>query len=199
LITLPELLKDKEYRKFFTTVPKSLVPAPGKKPWRLLVQRKAGGPWARKDFEKYADAFRALVPYLSERRCYDAAIVSRGIAYSPPERIVKVTKGGKSVRIKDGQGNLVQKTAIVHWRPKLPVTEEAHRWCTYCRRPTVFRWFKTHHAFRNTSLEGIFDPSAKRCTICGAREEFVASTLGTARRPGHHPVANRSTSRSLRR
>lgn len=188
LLTLPELLKDPVYKTFFLTPPKTII-RPGQKPWRLMVQRKMDGPWAKRDFATYAEAFRFLAPLLKTNRIHDAAIMSRGIAFSPPERVVKVKKNGKPAMVKDSRGKMVQQTATVFWKPKLPMMEEAHAWCTYCRRPVVFRWFRSHGLIRSTSLAGLVDASPRRCTICGAREEFVRGTLGSARRPGFDPRA----------
>lgn len=186
MITLPELLDDKRYREFFSRVPKQ---GPTPMNWRIYVQRKSEGPWAKKDFASYADAFRRIAKELKEGRLHDGTIQSRGIAYAPPERIVRVTKNGRPVLVKDSKGNLVDKTAIVVWRPKLPADEEEHHWCTYCRRPTVFRWFAAHHTLRNSPVTGCIDPTDRRCTICGGREEFIRSTLGSAARPGYAVVA----------
>jgi hypothetical protein len=197
LITLLELLEDPKFREFFKTVPKTIKPKEGQMPWRLYVQREAQGPWAKKEFARYADAFRALTPYIRDGRIHDGAIQSRNIAFGPPERIVRLTKGGKPLYAvdKDGKkllgpdGKPIQRTAVSLWKPKLPADEEEHIWCTYCRRPTVFRWFKTHHSLRRSVLDGLTDPSERRCTICGARESFIRSTVGSARKPGHNPIA----------
>jgi hypothetical protein len=199
LITLPELLEDPKYREFFLTVPKTTVPKPGHQPWRLLIQREAGGSWAKKEFEKYADAFRRLAPDLRGGRVHDAAIQSRGIAFAPPTRVARITKGGKPVYQVGADGKRVQKTVIVRWKPRLDRDEEPHTWCTYCRRPTVFRWFKAHHLIRGTTLDGLVDPGSRRCTICGVREEFVATTLGTARLPSYDPRDVRVAGKRARR
>lgn len=200
MITLPELLKDKQFKEFFTTVPKTLVPKPGQKPWRLYVQAKADGPWAKKDYEKYADAFRRLATELKAGRIHDAAIQSRGIAFAPPTRVAKVTKGGKPLIQVGANGKRQQKTVIVRWKPKLDPTDEGHIWCPYCRRPSVFRWFKSHHALRSNGLDGLVDPSDRRCTICGVREAFAIGVLSTARLPHHDPrTVAKAGRRSARR
>lgn len=185
MISLPELLEDKQYRAFFSTVPKQ---GPNAMNWRIFVQRKVDGPWAKKDFDRYADAFRRIAKELKEGRLHDGTIQSRGVAYAPPERIVKLTRGGRPVMVKTPSG-MVQKTAIVTWRPKLPGEEEEHAWCTYCRRPVVFRWFAAHHSLRNSPVTGCVDPTDRRCTICGGREEFIRGTLGSAARPGYSIIA----------
>lgn len=182
MITLVELLDDPRYKKFFTTIPK-VNPAIAAN-WRLYIQRKADGPWARKDYSDYADAFRKFAKELKRGAVHDGTIQSRGIAYSPPQRIVAVTSGGRPVYIKDSKGSRIQKTAVVVWRPRLPAEEEAHSWCTYCRRPTVFKWFLAHHALNKSPVAKLVDPADRRCTICGAREEFIRSTAKSAFKPG---------------
>lgn len=170
MITLPELLEDKVYRKFFTTPvrlpPQHPLAAPQ---WRVHVQRESDGRWGHKDFRKYSQAFKFLKPYL--KTCHDATIQSRGIAYDPPTRWVRVTRGGKPILIPDPHsGEMVPKIKKIDWIPKLPEGEDQHVWCPYCRRPTVFTWFSKHHAFGSS---GTFDPSLRRCTICGSSERLV--------------------------
>lgn len=199
MITLPELLKDPKYKEFFCKVPKTTVPKPGQQPWRLFIQREPGGPWAKKEYEKYADAFRRVAVDLKSGRLHDGAIQSRGIAFAPPTRVARITKGGKPVYQVGSDGKRQQKTVTVRWQPRLDRTDEPHIWCTYCRRPTVFRWFKTHHSIRGTALDGLVDPSQRRCTICGVREEFVTTTLGTARLPSYDPRDVRVAGKRARR
>lgn len=195
MITLPELLKDAKYKAFFTTPPKMLKPLPGQKPWRVLVQRRPGGPWAKKETETYAEAFRIIRDNLRAGTLHDGAIQSRSIPFGPPIRVAKVTKGGKPVwHTRDGKrvlgpdGKPIQKTVNIEWKPKLDPADELHEWCTYCRRPTVFRWFRSHHAIRSAGLHGLADPSDRRCTICGAREDFIRTTRVNARPPGYNPL-----------
>lgn len=195
LITLPELLKDPKYREFFKTKPKMVKPLPGQMPWRVMIQRQAGGPWAKKETATYADAFRLIANNLRDGRLHDGAIISRGIAFGPPQRIAKVTSGGRPVwftrngkTVLDSDGKRIQKTVVVLWKPKLEPTDEPHSWCTYCRRPTVFRWFTSHHALRAAGLQELVDPTDRRCTICAAREDFVRTTLKTARPPAYDPL-----------
>lgn len=196
MITLPELLEDPRYKKFFLTPPKMLKPLPGQKPWRVLVQRKQGGPWAKKEFETYADGFRVIRHNLRAGTLYDGALQSRGIAFGPPVRIAKVTKGGEPVWhrrdgkiVLDADGRRIQKTVTVEWKPKVDPSDEPHQWCTFCRRPTVLRWFASHHALRTAGLQELVDPSDRRCTICGAREDFIRATRGNARPPSFDPLS----------
>lgn len=197
MITLPELLEDEKYKSFFVKVPKTVKPLPGQKPWRVFIQQRTDGPWAKKEYERYADAFATIRKYLKDGRLHDGAIQSRGIAFGPPERIAKVVKGGRPVyherngkRVLDAAGRPIQVTRVVLWRPKLDASEETHVWCTYCRRPTVFRWFHSHHAVKLSGLHGMVDPSDRRCTICGAREDYIRTTAKTARPPHFDPLAH---------
>lgn len=197
MITLPELLQDQRYKRFFLTPPKMRKPLPGQKPWRVLIQRTPGGPWAKKETETYGEAFRIIKQNLGAGTLYDGAIQSRSIAFGPPLRVAKVTKGGRPVwHTRDGKfvlgadGKRIQKTVNIEWKPKLDPAEEPHNWCTYCRRPVVFRWFKSHRALRTAGLQDMVDPADRRCTICGARESFVRETLSSARPPGYDPIAH---------
>jgi hypothetical protein len=175
-----------------------LKPLPGQKPWRVYIQQKIDGPWAKKEYERYVDAFALVRKYLKNGRLYDGTIQSRSIAFGPPERVAKVVKGGRPVyhtnsngkRVLDAQGQPIQVTRTVLWRPRLGPTDEAHIWCTYCRRPTVFQWFLSHHAVKASGLSGMVDPGDRRCTICGARENYIRTTAGTARPPHFDPLAH---------
>lgn len=195
MITLPELLEDKNYRQFFSTVPKQ-----GATPmnWRIFVQRKPDGPLAKKDYVRYSEAFARIKAELKRGTLHDGTIQSRGIAYGPPERIVRITQGGRPVMVKSSTGALVQRTAVVLWKPRLPADEEAHVWCSYCRRPTVLKWFASHHSIRNSPVAGCIDPADRRCTFCGGREEFIRGVLGNAARPGYNIQASGRKRRTRR-
>lgn len=165
MLTLRELLEDKVYREYFTSRP--ILPAnihPDLKLWRVYVQRETEGPWAKKEFHDYVQAFKFLKPYL--KTCHDATIQSKGIAFAPPFKVVRVVRKGKPV-LDDKQKPVVRR---VVWRPLMPTDEQPHRWCPYCRRPTVFAWFAKHHAFPKGYT--IATPY-QRCVICGASERLV--------------------------
>lgn len=167
MITIHELLQDKLYKEFFLTNP--IVPAYwptilDRMPWRVYVQRRVDGPWAKKDFHTYKQAFKFLRPWLP--KAHDATIQSRGMAYDPPFKVVRITRGGKPVLDERGK----QKLRRVIWAPTLPLGEEIHVWCTYCRRPTVFRWFSYHHAFPKGYK---ISTPYQRCVICGTSERVV--------------------------
>lgn len=169
MITLHELLDDPEYRRYFLSIPDLPDIKRMHRPWRVMVQRDMDGPWAKKEFWDYRKAFHFLKPYLLEG-VRDAAIQSKAHAFAPPSRIVRITKNGKPVMIGEGTKRY-QKTKLIVWKPKLFPGDAPHTWCCYCRRPTEFRWFVTHHAFKDQ----VFNPTERRCTICGASESLVRS------------------------
>lgn len=164
MITLNELLEDKIYKEFLLTRPRLKALPRTSEPWRVYIQLKPDGSWAKKDFWKYGEAFKFLKPRLHE--IHDATIQSRGVAFSAPHQVVKITRNGKRVMVRGSDGILRPKTKIVLWRPQLPSDETAHEWCPYCRRPVIIAWFTKHHSFGNR----VFDPGLRRCIICGASE-----------------------------
>lgn len=168
MITLRELLADDKYKEYFLKVPVLPDIARTAPPWRLYVQREASASWARKDFETYREAFKRLKS-LGISEIHDATIQSRAHAYYPPLRRVKIVRNGQVLIDPKTKKPL---TRIIYWKAQLPGEESPHRWCPYCRRPTIFTWFMKHHAFpRGTPM----DPSQRRCTICGASERAVES------------------------
>lgn len=169
MMTLAELLEDKVYREFFTTKPKMPSVHPSRLPWRVYVQRSSGGSWAKKDFHTYVEAFKFLKPRITS--IHDATIQSRGVAFDPPVKIVKVVKGGKPVIDPTTKKPKIKRLV---WAPVLPELEGRHEWCPYCRRPTVFAWFSRHHAFPK-GYE-IATPY-QRCVICGASERLLRAWL----------------------
>lgn len=161
MLTIHELLEDKRYKEYFLKAP-GMPPVYRQQqmlPWRVYIQREADGAWAKKDLPTYVEAFRLFKKY--RPNIHDAAITSRSVAFAPPHRFVRIK--GKYVVHK---GKKTQVTKLVVWRPQLPPEESAHNWCTYCRRPTVFRYFSKHHAFGNSMP---ISQEELRCTICGIR------------------------------
>lgn len=160
MISIHELLDDPVYKKYFCTVPKLPAVTRLSPPWRLYAKVEGRG-WAKRDFETYPQAFRAfskLRPTL-----LDAAIVCLPMTLEPPTKIVRVK--GKFVKG-------VQVTREVLWQPNLANQPDDHHWCGRCRRPTVFRFFTQHHAFRGENAM-LMDPTVRRCVICGIRLEMV--------------------------
>lgn len=171
MLTIHDLLEDSQYKEFFCKVPE-LPPhltAPGKTPWRLIVQLKGEHHWRMKSFASYAQAFKALKKLLP--RVHDAAINCGGFGFEPPQRVVRVK--GKYFVGQDGVKRQV--TKLVTWKPKIPMDEfEEHYWCPYCRRPTAFRYFTQHPILTKRRLGGLgVDPSVRRCSICGASENII--------------------------
>lgn len=180
MITIHDLLKDPKYKEFFCQIPElpeHMTWNPESKPWRLYVKLKGEGHWRAKDYHTYKEAFLKLKRILP--RVNDAAITSKAKPFDPPHRVVRV-KGKFQMNkqnqfVLDKQGNKKPITKLVFWKPQMSPDEfEEHHWCPYCRRPTVFKYFLTHHALTPRKLGGMgIDPSLKRCLICGSSERIV--------------------------
>lgn len=147
-------------KKLLTTVPKGL-PVPISPAWIVYGRRDESKNWGRKEFDRYQDAFHYVKPRLSTY--HDISITCKRKTFNPPGRTVKVTRGGKPVMV-TGPSGTHQQTKIVPIKPP-----PAHLWCLYCRRFTIFTWFRTHHAFRGDKAY-MLDPTIRRCCICGVRE-----------------------------
>lgn len=137
MITLRELLRDDPlYRKWFMQVPHLTIPGL-QPPWRVFLQAEERGKWSRLDFPSYPEAYNWLRERLRDN--FDACIHSKRQSFKPPV-----------VRFKNKK----------LWWP----CPDAHSWCVYCRRPTVFRLYNKHPALPTV------DPTQRRCKICGARK-----------------------------
>ena len=174
MITLPELLdNDVRFAKYFQKVPR-LPPVASRcstPPWRILFKTHDHPGWMSRNARTYADAFRFIVPLYKKLELIDGAIVCRRMQFGPPQRIVRI----KGKYTKNAQGESIQLTRLVDWKPQIPTDESWHNWCPYCRRPTVFAYFRKHHALpSNKDGKGVdVDPSVLRCSICGASERLV--------------------------
>jgi hypothetical protein len=142
-VTLRQLLSDPVYRAWFKTEPVGGFPKHCK--FRVFAQVEKGGRWAKKDFGDFKSAYNFVARNLN--RWHDAALVSRTHECRPP--VVRVN------------GKRAYYAAVL--------TLEGHRWCPYCRRPTVFGFFSRHHAF------GHFKPLPfkLRCGVCGISETAI--------------------------
>jgi hypothetical protein len=179
MMSIHELLEDKQYKEFFLKqpeMPSVIRQNPHLRPWRVYIQREADGPWAKKDLRTYTEAFQLFKHYRPD--IHDAAICSRSIGFAPPHRLVRI-KGQYREIVHKGKKTTVQVTKLVVWKPKLPPEEGSHTWCTYCRRPTIFRYFSKHHAFTGSELQ--ISQEYLRCTICGIREDGMPRLIRGAR------------------
>lgn len=167
MIPMSELLKDRFYRSFLEKTPELPEVAASKTkaktpPWVVYVQRDVDGKWGRRAFWKYKKALKFMLKYV-DAGAHDAALNCRRVAFDPPSRRVRIK--GKFVRGSDGVER--QATKLVTWRlpAALAADEQEHHWCKYCRRPTVFKYYRRHKALKD--LEQV-DQSVPRCSICGA-------------------------------
>lgn len=163
-IGIIELLRDPEYKKYFMTVPKLPPHYAGSKPWRLYVLLKGQQVWKMKRFETYKEAFKAFKKLLP--KIADAAINCAALTFRPPIKSVKLKGKTEVVR---GKTQPVFRSLI--WRPQLDADLERHEWCSYCRRPTVFKVLSSRLHTGNGHVM-ITDPKL-RCTICSASEDII--------------------------
>jgi hypothetical protein len=143
-VTLHELVKDPVYRQWLKTPPVGGFPQYTK--FRVYVQRERDGRWAKRDFYDFKTAYNFLAKHL--REWYDATLVTTNYASRPP--VVRVNN------------------KRAYYAPML--TMEGHQWCPHCRRPSVFDFFATHHAFT-----GHFKPLPfkRRCGVCGIADTAI--------------------------
>lgn len=164
MITLPELLEDKNYRRFFEkppVIPNVQRTAP---PYRLWVRR--DGKWFKRDISSYRSGRDWILDRLDV--IDDGALAIKGTMSPPPTRLVKVKRGGVLLTKVGSDG--VERPVVreAPWVVHLPADEVKHLWCPYCRRPTVFTWFSKHH-----NQPKVLQPEFERCTICGIRAEHL--------------------------
>lgn len=170
MIPMSELVRDPNYRRYLETKPKEppisrdprLQQSP---PWVVFVQREAGGKWGKKEFWKYSEAFKFMAKAL-KAKVHDATIHNKRVAFDPPGRFVKIK--GQYVTGSDGKRR--QATKIVPWKPRLADGDPDHHWCRYCRRPTVFRYYRKHKALK---MSHPIDSTVTRCCICGSSSRIA--------------------------
>jgi hypothetical protein len=144
MVTHRELLSDSIYAKWFATPPKAQHEYLR---WRVYAQKKAGKRWQKKDFLTWEQAFKFFRRHQAE--WYNASLTCRNEEWRPP--VVKY----------QGKRQYLKRVILM----------EAHRWCGYCRRPTMFGYFTKHHAFPKGGIQP--KPGDRRCGICGIREVAV--------------------------
>lgn len=146
MATLRKQLKDPIFAAWMKKQPRRDV-NPGHKNWRVFVKRKKKGPWARVDFETYAEAYKWLMPKLGD--FYDASITSKLYCFAPP----KIKEHGRVRFYYPGE----------RWGDKAPLNEKGAWWCPFCRRVTRFKWFRAHHNMKPWYCGG-----ERQCEICAA-------------------------------
>lgn len=173
-LTIRDLFEDPKYKKYFLKVPK--LPShytPDSLPWKLMVKKKGESVWRTKRFGTYPEAFKAmkkLMPTLA-----DAVINSPGVNFMPPVSIFRVK--GQFHERGPFKGQPITRARLWDWRPLLQGDMENHHWCPYCRRPSVFKYYRQHHAMTRSRvgiIGTLLDPSLLRCSICGASENVVS-------------------------
>lgn len=156
-VTLRELIKDPIYREWLKKPP-ALTVVGNSPPWRVFTKEEVeGNNWETEDFDDYSLAYRFVAKNIKE--LYDAVINSKRQAYRPPV-VRKVINGIPKRRL-----HLPTPETDAY------VLKEQHKhvWCPYCRRPTLFLWYKKHHAMNGAVLS----PHDRRCHVCGVRLTFI--------------------------
>lgn len=164
-ITLRELLRDPVYKAWFLKKPKLKTAS---QRWRVWVKLPGKG-WAHRDFPTFNEAMKWFVPRFKQME--DAAVACLSVESKPPV----VRTGFKTVVIKKVNPRTAEVTRV---KQKVPIRQlwsnlpgrvpAEHRWCGYCRRPTVFGWYKHHHA-----LPLVFASYERRCRVCGVKQKFL--------------------------
>jgi hypothetical protein len=144
-VTLRELVRDPVYRTWIKTPPLGGFPQHAR--FKVYVQRTQGGPWAKKDFEDFKVAYNFLARHF--KSWHDASLTCCNEESRPP--IVR----------KDGKRQ--------YHAPLLAYP--GHIWCTYCRRPTIFGFYSTHHTFAARGMKPL--PYRRRCGVCGIAADAI--------------------------
>lgn len=142
-VPLRQLLSDPIYREWLRTPPVGGFPEWAR--FRVYAKVEENRPWARKDFDTFVEAYNFLARNL--KNWYDAALISTNYESRPP--VVRINKRR-------------QYLASV-------LSVPGHQWCGQCRRPTVFGYFRSHHAFSGLNFKPL--PYKKRCGICGMAQD----------------------------
>lgn len=165
LITIRELLRDPQYKAFFTKTPK--LPdhyTPEMKPWKLLVQKENETHWRAKRFGTYREAFdgfKKMLPVIT-----NAAINCPALTFMPPIRNVRVK--GKFITVQGGHKRPYVRSII--WKPQISADMEQHFWCPHCRRPSIFKYASS--SIRTNTGKLVTEPTL-RCVICGASDRII--------------------------
>lgn len=138
------LLSDPIY-KAWTKKPPQKRAVIARNPWRVYALFE-GHAWAKRDFPTYAKAYNFFRLCIREPSLVDGAIHSSVTWFKPP--VVKM-KGGKRT----------------YW--PMPT---GHRWCGYCRRPVVYKYFSRHHMWASWMQGG--EIPWRCCSICGGKEDL---------------------------
>ena len=169
MMTMSELLEDKAFREYMLKVPKTYPVSRSEHlspMWVVYVQKTTDGPWRRKAFRKYKEAFKFMRKAM-KLGYHDVAINNKRLDYDPPMRFVRI----KGRYIVGSDGVKRQVTKKVPWKPRLPADEEAHQWCRFCRRPVIFKRYSKHHAMPQFGNNISWD--VRRCCICGCSERIA--------------------------
>lgn len=148
-VTLRKQLKDPVFRKWFAIPPKEAAPS-HTPPWWVYVQEEKGGPWRRAEFASWVEGYRFVAKNINKH--HDMALTHKRQEYKPP--VIRDESGKRKFHVPEAPG---------------------HHWCTLCRRMTLFRYFRTHHAFvkGKNGIQPVLNGGDRRCSICGIRLVYI--------------------------
>lgn len=164
LITIKELLRDPQYKAYFTKVPK--LPThytPEMRPWKLLVLKPDEHQWRSKRYGTYQEAFlgmKKMLPIID-----NAAINCPALGFMPPTRTVRI----KNKFDPKTKKQLIRTTL---WHPQIEADMAQHNWCPHCRRPSIFKLAVLSRPLRE-GYRPIHGEPVLRCIICGVSERTV--------------------------
>lgn len=161
-VTTKELLGDKYYAAWFAKPPPEDNAAISSKRWVVWIEAKPGQ-WTSRRFRNWKKAQKFFRAHQADY--YDITLVDMR-PHKPP-----LLRRDSGRRHKNGQP--IYET---FWWPFPAFVEPGHKWCPYCRRPTVFRYYRNHHALVRIAPSGVrlpIDHTKLRCRVCGVGWDFV--------------------------
>lgn len=158
-LTLRDLLRDPVYKKWFLRIPELQSTAATSPPWYLYLLD--NGKWKRANATTYRGALKFAAKNLREYQ--DIVIHSK----RQPFRIPRLRRSYNPPQYKKvkGKKKLVEVLEVVEWE-NYP---HDYMWCPYCRRPTLWNYYMSHHAFPQAK-QWVFNGRSKACHVCGLRD-----------------------------
>lgn len=161
-LTLRDLLQDPLYRRFFQKPVELNDRLQGlyEKPWTIWILDE--GKWVRAKAPTNRTALKWAAKHLRE---YEDIVISTSLLVKRPIRYRRHYNPPRYKKIKTSGGKVkrVEVLEVVEW-DNYP---HDHYWCPYCRRPTMFKPFRWHHAF--PAKMGPLLQVVPRCEVCGIR------------------------------
>lgn len=166
-ITLRTLLEDPIFSRWVDRIPELQFADRYAEPWRVIFQHEEGGAWAIEKFAKYKKGLKFVKKHLDD--FYDMALSCSAEAARPP--VVKVKGSDRRV--------YYEPPVVKAHAQAAPKPTHAHLWCSYCRRWTLFLWYRNHHAMPQNLRFGT--AGHRSCKICGVSLQFNETSIRQVR------------------